>query len=311
MTQLFEIIMAVSVFMTLIGPAQSYAYSLTLQTSADSSNSRTTVQDYYLSGPQTTGSVSHTSSISQGVAGDSASAQATGLVQPGHFGAFVTGTVDNSFGPYQYLYNGNAHATVFATWNDTLTFTSSTLANGTPVDLDLTMMLSGSFSPLVTGTDIANSRAYMHGYFGGDNIFLLMGDPVQNSTSCSNPAITVTACGPGNAGSVSAHMMLHGLIGSSMDFSVQFEASTMASLVGYDPITNTNSYYPFMSNTLDFLHTGLINLDTVTPGVSYTLASGADLRTPVSGVPEPNTILLLSSGLAGLAIWRRKQSLVA
>jgi len=153
-------------------------------------------------------------------------------------------------------------------WYDTLTFTSNTLPNGTPVDINL----SYSLNSLVGG----NGQASVSSYYTANGSILA--DFIHCNFSCG------ASGSPYQTGSTltSALVGYPFTIGGLLDYSV------------YAGGGNSTA-------TLDVSHTALFGIDVLTPGASYSAASGtvylknADVG---ASVPEPLNILGASAGLA-------------
>ena len=65
---------------------------------------------------------------------------------------------------------------------------------------------------------------------------------------------------------------------------------------------------PQSPHTLNFLSTFSVGVVSLDPNILLVSEGGRRSLPPTPSVPEPSTWLLLGSGLAGLAAWRRKQA---
>lgn len=233
-----------------------------------------------------------------------ATVQTSGNIFDGHFSTLDTGQVQstsNSAGPFQVtsgtpLYSFTSSANVLTTigavhgsvdvhassngpagggtasaqgqWNDTITITSNTLPSGTPVDFLATIHLHRAISgTLLPG---ASASANVTGPFGLSLI---------DSLSSPNPAQSVST-------------IVHTTIGSVLSATSTLSLNAGAS--GIAPFT--------LFGTVMAENTATFELQPITPGASYTTASG------VTFVPEPTGCVLAILGALGLAIAQRSRS---
>jgi len=129
----------------------------------------------------------------------------------------------------------------------------------------------------------------------------------------STPGSEILCNGP-TACSGSKSDILHAVVGETLQLDTALTLTAVATGVciafNCPPFTDGNAvqiFNPSLSS-IDASHTANIFVNPITSGVSYATASGVMYLTPASAVPEPSTILLLASGLAGLLGygWRRK-----
>ena len=86
------------------------------------------------------------------------------------------------------------------------------------------------------------------------------------------------------------------IIGASYDIWADMELATGANAF-------TDGSGPIVGNgTVNALDTGLLAIESLTPGASYTTASGTVYSGSLVAVPEPSKLLLLLAGFAGLGI---------
>jgi len=150
-------------------------------------------------------------------------------------------------------------------WWDTIHVNSDTLAAGTPVDLQFTLMLNA------TSFD-TNSEAS-----GTNSSFF---QPLLPGASSLAFAGTNT-----NAAQEVQYLTVQAFVGSSFEITGDLTSDNAISpLVGED-VSAINEIYYFLS------------IDSDAPGVSLTSDSGRDYQTPV---PEPSTFALLACGLTGM-----------
>ncbi|MBX9652162.1 hypothetical protein K2Y11_00940 [bacterium] len=163
---------------------------------------------------------------------------------------------------------GGANADVQGFWTDTVTITSSTLANGTPVSFLATIVLHSTITGSQPGT---HAYAYLNGPFGL-NVTNDVSSPHYELT-----ASTVVSTTVGSTLNLSSSLTLHADAGGIAPFNLS--ASVLA---------ENTAYFKF---------------DAITPGASYSAASGAVY------VPEASSSVMMLSALVfaslGMRIRRR------
>jgi hypothetical protein len=171
---------------------------------------------------------------------------------------------------------------------DTVTVLSSSLPAGTPVDLAVTPHLDGTAAVSDTTVGLAGGELFIAwtgstgatcGVSVGNGA--LFGGGLDGSGRCGTFPITIHT-------SVGSSLVLN----SSIDVRVQLDPSAAV---------------PAVNGTANFIGTAFVIL-TPPSGVTLSSAAGTDYSTPPVTTPEPSTWLLLGSGLAGLAAWRRKKA---
>lgn len=160
---------------------------------------------------------------------------------------------------------------------------STTLANGTPVDLLLTL----SFAQIVTLSEAASL------YLGG-GYYATYAANAGNGTSAY-----LTANGIDNVNATGASAVLHTFVGQYINL-----AESMSGGVGAVYIDGVER-----SGHADATHSAHFFVDSLTDGVSLSADSGHDYATSVSSVPEPSSVALMlaGAGLIGWVVRRRGQ----
>jgi hypothetical protein len=218
----------------------------------------------------TVGPFSPDVSYTNGVVTGEGTAQVFGYVQFGLIAGFVSASGTGTAG-------GEGQASWQGIWQDTLTITSTTLAAGSPVDLQFSLFV-GPGTVSCSGT---NSVANAEGTFSAG-----VGNPI---------GITLLdeTCNTGFK--LSQTMTLATTVGAQIP--VEGQELLNADAASLDITTSTASVDPSDS----------FFIDSLTPGASYTTASGATYFTPpITPAPEPSSLLLFGTGLLTLIGARRK-----
>lgn len=148
---------------------------------------------------------------------------------------------------------------------------------GGPMTPNNALFISGSI--LING-NLVPDLMLNAGLHGADEIF---GDPSSASSSVNLATPVYLFAGP-----------------EGSPFTV--EGRLNASLVLF-----SEKGYPDAIGTIDATQSLHIHLDPVTPGASYTTASGFDYRTPASSVPDSgNTLVMAALSSLGFIFFRRK-----
>jgi PEP-CTERM motif len=187
-----------------------------------------------------------------------------------------------SDGPNTYASGGSLN--VGAGWGDILTITSTTLSIGTPVDILLTLDLDGSLA----GNNLDN--------------FSLASPRIITSLNCYNTIsgqIILQKDQQNIFSPVHLQATYHTKVGDNLQ--IEQNLSILGSVVGQLGLNQKIGSF-----TADFFHTGHGYIDILTPGASYTSASGTSYLSPAAA-PEPTTLSLLAFGGIATALARRKR----
>lgn len=180
-------------------------------------------------------------------------------------------------------------------WSDTAMIVSDTLAAGTGVDLRFTLRMDSQID--LAGAPVvcldSGNRAFADSRFtlGNPGAIALSMKHDTCAYGWSNSAAALVTTGLGSS-SNEISRIYHTTVGQAVPIGgwLSTYSKTVATSAKPDmtALANANSYF---------------YVDVVTPGVSYTTASGASYSSPV---PLPGAVWLLAGGLAGLAGFARR-----
>ena len=187
-----------------------------------------------------------------------------------------------------------------AGWLDIFTVVSNTLPLGMPVDLRFTAVLEGNLSSSPAAGEGQQSSA------GGS--FRLQIGSVFDSFGCPD---AISPCGLQDIPiSVAAMSVNDKFSGASLPSTTDAVVTTFvgARFFAEAVLGADGSAFTAATAAADFSDTGFVTIESLTPGASFTTASGTTYSAPLAVVPEPGTAWLVSIGLAILLTFARIRS---
>lgn len=227
----------------------------------------------------------------------SASAALTGSVAPGTIHVSATTGAGVSGGPFSdYLgntitpeYSSEGTTQLGLQWADAITFTG--LPAGTPISVVFTMALDGTLGATsangATGQNTADFFAYLN-------------NPVS-ALNAGGEAGYASPSGTDQIGFPDGIYRATGTVYSGQTYTLSGGVTLATRAWAHSPDDPTGAAYIDASNTVQNF------IDVLTPGASFTSASGA-LYSQATTTPEPETVQLMASGLlllGGFARLRR------
>ena len=184
-----------------------------------------------------------------------------------------------------------------AGWLDIFTVVSKTLPPGTPVDLRFTVVLEGSLSSSPAAGRGQRSMA--------DGSFRLQIGSVFDSFGCPD---AITPCGLQDVPVSTNAMSLNGKFsGVSLPSTTHAVVTTFvgAQFFGEAVLGAGASAFTAGTAAADFSDTGFVTVESLTPGASFTTASGTTYSPPAT-VPEPPTAWVVAA--VGLALFGTRRN---
>jgi len=221
------------------------------------------------------------SSFNDGIGSGNAASNVFGTVSLGTITGFAEAD-SQEFEPPGRGGGVGSDASLSAFFQDQITVVSSALPADAPVDLLFTLVLD---SKATGNCAVAENEAAVDTSFGATGPGTLTGLDLQNST-----------CQPA-ASSQSVQGIAQTFVGATLSIEGNLGLSSIAG-----GLTDGTK----IVNIADAAHTSEFFVDSLTPGASYTSASGVSYIQPAaSSVPEPHTFGMIVLASVALLILRR------